>query len=133
MKKLGIDVDGVVADFVSGFYKLGNKMCGTGHVLPPTTWDFEDKFTKEQYKAIWAELRTTPNFWESLRPLPGTGKLKSLPKDVQPIFVTQRLTTAGKSPYAQTCAFLRNWFYISYPCVLVVENAADKVAICKSL
>lgn len=90
-------------------------------------------FTKAQYDEIWGELRATENFWQSLKPLPGTSGLRFLPKHIEPVFVTARLSTAGQSVHNQTCAWLRNWFYITFPFVIVVEQPSEKIPLCKNL
>lgn len=133
MKRLGIDVDGVVANFVEGFYKLGHELFDIQKSGPQATWDFEDVFTREQYNLLWEHLKAQKDWWQSLRPLPGTSKLRGLPSRVEPIFITSRVPTRGHSTHDQTCAWLRQHFYISYPSVIVVDRPAEKVALCKNL
>lgn len=135
MKHLGIDVDGVCADFSSKFVELANKRYGTNHsTLDQHNWEFEPWFTKAQVGHVWdQDIKPSPNFWQSLRPLPGTDKLKRLPKDVEPIFITSRIPTSGHSVQNQTAAWLRQNFYISYPYVIVVSDPKEKLPLIKNL
>lgn len=74
-----------------------------------------------------------PNFWLTLKPLPGTSGLAHLPKNVEPVFITARVPTAGMSPREQTCTWLRQNFYITFPFVLVVDNPTEKIPLMKNL
>ena len=132
IKKLGIDCDGVIFDFVGGFFKISNRLFGTNHDVQ-LQWDFDDKYTKEQVDRVWQEIRASKNWWTALRPLEGTGKLRDIPKGFEPVFITSRVPSVGHSVREQTCSALRNWFYITYPFVIVVDNPSEKIPLCKNL
>ena len=138
MKKLGIDLDGVVFDFVGAFYKIANPMFGTSHTGPQLTWDFEDEYSPEQVDKVWDEIRATKNFWMTLRPMAGTERLHSVAsansaEKAELFFITSRIPTKGMSPREQACWALRNHFGITYPTVIVVDHPPQKTAICKAL
>ena len=134
MKQLGIDCDGVVFDFSGRFVQIANELFKTKFsVLDQHDWNFKPWFTEEQVELAWGVIRNTKNFWQSLRTLPGTDRLHSLPKDVQPIFITSRVPTMGNTAHDQTCAAIRSNFYITHPLVLVVENPSAKIPLCKAL
>ena len=133
MKRLGIDCDGVVFDFVGAFYKIANPMFGTNHKGPQLTWDFEDKYSPAQVDQVWDAIRNTEDFWRSLRPMPGTGLLTKASKKVECFFITSRVPTAGRSVHDQSCSALRDWFYISYPTVIVVDKPSQKIPLVKAL
>lgn len=125
--------DGVCADFVRGFYEIANPLFGTSFQGPQRTWDFKDEFTPEQIDYIWGHIKGTRDFWQKLRPLEGVGGLRRLPKNVEPVFITSRVPTLGHSVHDQTCHWLRQNFYITYPLVIVVDDPREKVALCKNL
>jgi hypothetical protein len=134
MKKLGIDCDGVVFDFVGQFYKVANPMFGTSFSGPQLTWDFEDEFSPEQVDKVWDEIKRTKNFWMTLRPMPGTKYLQYLrDKSAELFFITSRMDTAGMGVREQSCWALRNWFGITYPTVIVVEKPGQKKSIAQAL
>lgn len=133
MKRLGVDCDGVVCDFVQAFYRTANPMFGTDFGGPQRTWDFEDEFSKEQVDAVWERIKRTRDFWQTLNPMPGVSGLRNLPKFVEPVFITSRIPTLGHSVHDQTAHWLRQNFYITYPMVIVVDSPAEKVPLCKNL
>jgi hypothetical protein len=140
LKRLGIDCDGVVFDFVGAFYKIANPMFGTNHSGPQLTWDFVDEYSPAQVDAVWTEIKNTKDFWQTLLPMPGTSSLRFANSlwdgrrlDVEPVFITSRVPTTGHSAREQTCAALRQWFFITFPNVIVVDNPAQKIPICKAL
>lgn len=134
-KKLGVDVDGVIADFSGKFLQLANKRFGTEFTaLDQHDWDFKPWFTKEQVDAVWElDIKPTENFWAKLMPLPGVGTLKSVGQQAELFFITSRVPTVGMSARGQTCAWLRNWFYLTFPTVIVVDSPSQKVSIAKAL
>ena len=83
--KIGFDVDGVLADFSSGYQEVLKKVSGRDLFLPGDAadapcWDW-DKFrgyTSKERLAAWNYIRTTPEFNLNLAPLEGAGTLKLL-------------------------------------------------------
>src|SRR5512146_2140191 len=71
-KKLGIDIDGVLANFVDGFNLLIGKRYAK--YLPkqtddyPTVWDWykAEGITDDQDKTLWGMVNDSPSFWRDL-------------------------------------------------------------------
>lgn len=131
MKRLGIDLDGVVADFVGGFFKISNPMFGTDH-HEQKSWDFE-QYTNEQVDLVWTEIKKTRNFWTTLSPEKGVDRLLYSKPDVELVFITSRIPTIGASPREQSCSWLSGHFGITYPFVIVVDNPSEKIPLVKNL
>ena len=60
MLRLGIDVDGVVADFRAAFRALAERELGSG--APPREADL----AKPQIDRLWRTVAATPNWWLDL-------------------------------------------------------------------
>lgn len=89
---IGIDVDGVLADFVKGFNRLlvevtGRDLLGKHYV--PTVWDWPTAagYTPEEIAATTEEVRYTKAFWLCLDPYRDVGN------------AVQRLLTSGHDVY----------------------------------
>lgn len=125
--RIGIDVDGVLADFAQTYLQLAHERFG--HSIDPADnpiWDFN--IPAEQASVLWEEIKQTKNFWCTLKPIapfPDTGHTL--------IFITSRVPTAGMSPEIQTAWWLGNVLDIPYPTVLVVNRWHDKERLVKHL
>src|SRR5712664_1120012 len=115
MKKLGIDVDGVIASFSARFVELANKRFDTSFTeLDQVDWDFKPWFTTAQVDEVWdRDIKPMKNFWMTLRPLPGTDGLLRASRRAELFFITSRVPTAGMTAREQTCKWLRENFYIT--------------------
>lgn len=138
MKKLGIDLDGVVAAFSDKFCELANKRFGTAYSpLSQTEWDFKPWFSKAQVDEVWKyDIDCAKDFWLDLRPLENTSSLKRVGqqgRDAELYFITSRTPTRGMSAREQTCWWLRSNFGITYPTVIVVDKASEKASIASAL
>lgn len=119
--KLGIDVDGVLADFATAYGRLLIDITGR-NLLPegwdiadnpnwPTTWYWEREagYTKDEENLVWKQgIYSTNTFWENLEPLPtavaSLERLLDLQKEGHDIyFLTHR---SGKRAKYQTETFL---------------------------
>jgi uncharacterized HAD superfamily protein len=133
VKKLGIDLDGVVARFTESFLFLANARFGTSATPEDQTdWSFEQFFTKAMIDQVWTEIKLTKNFWGTLKLEKGISRLY-YPLPAELIFVTSRIPTLGKSAQQQSAHWLRSWFPISHPYVIVVPEPSDKAPVCKAL
>jgi len=74
--KIGIDIDGVLADFNKSYKELIERESGL--TLPPLSDDYPDTWyyeraagvTREQEAKVWEEIKST-QFWGMLQPLNG--------------------------------------------------------------
>lgn len=132
--KLGIDVDGVLADFHSHHIPLIERI--TGIKLPPVSdtypdvWDYHiaGGVTKAQEKLIWAEIKST-QMWASLNPLPGAiealSRLNALRyTGVESYFITSR---SGRMAKFYTEMWL-NFHGMSSPTVLISSDKGPVVS-----
>src|SRR6267142_4898764 len=134
MKRLGIDVDGVVASFSGRFVQMANSIFGTNYSeMDQHDWNFQPWFTADQIDRVWQDINATKDFWQTLRPLEGTSRLRYRVPNREPVFITSRTPTAGHSTHDQTCHWLREHFSITHPFVIVVDNPSEKTPLVKSL
>src|SRR5712691_9573992 len=68
---IGVDCDGVLADFNTAFIALCKKV--TGRNLFPEgyeqhTWNYPEAlgYTSEEVSAVWASIKANPDFWAML-------------------------------------------------------------------
>lgn len=93
------DIDGVLADFLTGFTSLANEMFGcpvtSTHEQP--SWNGFPGITKEQSSAVWARIIHDSGFWYQLEPLVGEVTFKAIDCLRRPVyFVTARDGTNAK-------------------------------------
>lgn len=78
---IGMDIDGVLADFNTAYVDLVERHTGVRLELPPKTWDYA-KAAGVDDSAVWAEIAQGA-FWRDLPILPGAcdviARLNSLP------------------------------------------------------
>jgi hypothetical protein len=60
MLRLGIDVDGVIADFQSAFRTLAERELGIA------AKDVESELTKADVDRLWKVVADSPNWWVTL-------------------------------------------------------------------
>lgn len=100
-RHIGVDIDGVLADYVGAFCDLC--LVHTGKRIPriATTWDWhrqEGGITAAQDEAISLYIKENPMFWHSLEALPeaqeALSKLDTLAADHSIYFITKRPANA---------------------------------------
>jgi uncharacterized HAD superfamily protein len=133
-----VDIDGVLADFVDGFTRLGNEMFG----LPvkrnseQTDWDWTKSgwCTSEQEGQIWNRISISSTFWGGLLPLDNVAaedfeRIDELHKEVPLVFVTSRM---GETAWKQTVSWLEN-HGVREPLVAIATKGRPKWEICGGL
>lgn len=140
---LGIDIDGVLADFNQDYVKLINKM--TGIEFPALGEDYPDEwfYCKTAYrkagydeakvsatgKAVWGAISSSKSFWLDLKPYPGAIKFLqwiSLLKD-DIYFMTSR---PGATAKWQTEKWLKRNGFFGSPTVIITS---EKGMTCKAV
>ena len=75
--KLGLDLDGVLANFNEGFRRRLISANGRDMNIQPNPtgpyWDWPQYYgyTNDEVKATWDSIRTDPDFWQYLEAMPG--------------------------------------------------------------
>lgn len=123
MAKLGIDVDGVLADFCTGYNHLLQEQGSRPVVYNCWDWDKAAGFTSEERGNAWKVIKET-DFWFNLYPLPGAEadmeRLGGLAEDHDIYFITHR---QGKECKQQTEDWL---FRYGIACPTVLISTDDK-------
>jgi uncharacterized HAD superfamily protein len=94
---VGLDIDGVLADFVPAFLRVLAERVGNGPIDPQSVTDpnFTNHpfLTAEIVSRCVAEVSSDPLFWELLAPLPSPDQwraLDALSRDKRLLFITHR-------------------------------------------
>lgn len=112
--RYGMDLDGVVANFGRAVIKAANSLWPgkMAEDFVPDNWDYVGTLTKEEWKLVWAVIKTTPRFWLGLEATTGASELrvgstsKWGPNEDEIYFVTARTQTIGESPLVQSAIWL---------------------------
>jgi hypothetical protein len=135
MAKIGIDCDGVLANFIKAFADEAN------HIWPgrvpkgyvQTRWDDIAGLTSDEIDQVWKRARATENWWMKLDAY--SANVAALmtflyaTKGHDIYIVTSRVPTAGASVAFQTDVWLRAcgvFPHSNYLAVLPVEHWHDK-------
>ena len=111
---LGLDIDGVVADFLPPFLQSIEQKMGTGPIPPQSITDFnfkEHPYLKEEI--VWKcleDLSYSPSFWSSLTSLIKVEewqKLDELSHEKKLVFITHRYERETYSIHDISCHWLR--------------------------
>jgi uncharacterized HAD superfamily protein len=130
--KIGVDIDGVIADFTGGarrFFK--EKFGGPSDSVVQTGWGFDSLSTSEfqmpaDHEAVlWEHVDATPNWWCSLEPEKGTSSLAEVAANHDVYFITNRKSKHydnGMSVRQQTQYWLRSNFGIEFPTLIMIKD-----------
>jgi hypothetical protein len=130
--KIGFDMDGVLADFLSAFREVETQLFGPDTDLPAEQPEEEKERqerglfeTRQRRAAVWREIQGTEDFWATLNPL-GSGSIRrlyelSLAHRWEVFFITQRPVTAGETVQRQTQRWLVEQGF-DLPSVLVLSG-----------
>jgi uncharacterized HAD superfamily protein len=132
--RIGIDLDGVLADFTTSYWRLMAEIQGT---LPmpsdfvPGRWHWEQEagFTANTVTRAWETIGASEDFWKSLSVLPSAQgmDLVSLQEENDLYFITHR---RGKDVKYQSERWLQGEFFLEMPTVLI---AGDKGPLARGL
>lgn len=135
--RIGFDLDGVLADFLSAFREVEVRLFGAAAGIGPEEPEEEEERqerglleTRERHRAIWREIEGTEDFWATVKPL-GTDAVKrlhdlALAHRWEVFFITQRPATAGDTVQRQSQRWLRQHGF-ELPSVLVVSGSRSAV------
>jgi 5'(3')-deoxyribonucleotidase len=122
MLNLGIDLDDVLADFMSAYAAICYREFGKPKPdILPVDWEWSNfGLTKEQMDRGWEIVAQTRGFWEGLKIEDGVDRdrVHDLSTKHNLFFITARVPSAGRSVKDQSCNWLRHNFGIDNPIVL---------------
>lgn len=136
--KLGIDIDGVLADFSSSFIQRMIDVTGVDKFpsrpfdVPVWNWWFHYGYTEDEVKSTWDSVKSDGTFWANLNPYPdapqAVEELTKLWENLDEIyFITNRVGIKSK---LQTEAWLINFGTGLLPTVIV---SPEKGLCCRAL
>ena len=134
---IGFDMDGVLADFASAYHEIEARLVGP---IAPSPADNPEDATIELPAAgeirrrndvVWDEIRATPDFWTTLRPLDPAAVPRihemTLRHGWEVFFITQRPPTQGDTVQRQTQRWLVEQGF-DLPSVLVIPGSRGAAA-----
>jgi hypothetical protein len=128
--RLGIDVDGVLADFRSAFRQASKSSLGhaIGDQADPKS---SESLGEKDVARVWEHIGRTSNWWMTLRPYEPdqVERLYRVTRDAgwEVFFLTNRPASAGDTVQFQTQWWIeRHGFYL--PSVLTVPGSRGEVA-----
>lgn len=112
---LGLDIDGVVADFLSPFLSLVEKRTGNGPIPAETITDFNFKdhpiLSEKIVEECMVKVSYDPEFWQGLSPLLSPmewRELDKLSRRNRLVFITHRYERETYDINEVTCNWLKS-------------------------
>lgn len=130
---VGMDIDGVVADFLSPFLRVAEKKIGNGPMLAESITDFNFKdhpvLSAATVEECMVDVSYDPVFWETLTPLLSAEewrKLEKLSGESRLVFLTHRYERETYDIRQVTCDWLRR-HGIRNPAVYFTQESKAKL------
>ena len=129
-KTIFFDVDGVLADFVTGFTSLANQLFGTPiiGVIEMERFDhWRDFLDQKQCDIVWEKVFNSYDFWVNLNHLLSKKEVEALSylaHENNIYFVTDRRSDV-MNPAVATSYWLQKKFNINHAQVIATKNKAD--------
>lgn len=129
-RNIGVDVDGVLSDFITAARTLLKEMYGKpDDALVQTTWAFESLgITAEEEKEMWKRIDSIPNWWMGHYAMLDTNLIVKLAAKHRVVFITNRKDGAGLPIEIQTSHWLVNLLDLAYPMVIISGNKGPVAA-----
>ena len=151
--RIGFDLDGVLADFSAAFHEVEARLFGPGVSLSEGQPEQEEQkqknledadhaedaktaqggahLARRRRDAIWREIRSTANFWQTLKPVDPRAVARlhelMLRHKWEVFFITQRPKTEGDTVQRQTQHWLVEQGF-DLPSVLVLGGSRGAAA-----
>jgi hypothetical protein len=128
--RIGLDIDGVLADFRSAFHRTAQR-CLRREVEDPEDAKSAQSLEQKDIRRVWEHVAKTPNWWLELEPYEPEqiARLYGLTRSAgwEMFFLTNRPASAGDTVQYQTQWWLeRQGFYL--PSVLTVPGSRGEIA-----
>jgi uncharacterized HAD superfamily protein len=125
---VGVDIDGVVADFNKEFLRISRKLLGKPEKgFKVTNFHYHKcGWTEAEANRVIKWMRHTPDFWTTLEPLDKISKLRKYENKLNLFYITARFSTDGLPTNYQTEQWLRERLGLSEPYAIVSEKKGDE-------
>lgn len=128
MSVIGIDLDDVLADFMTVYMDAARKRYNRPPAgSMPIDWEWSNVLpSKEEQAKVWEDVQSKHNFWLTLPVEDGASRemLQALDAKHSVYFPTARVESVGMSARKQSAAWLTMKFGIAYPAVIVAYEKA---------
>lgn len=123
-RRIGLDIDGVLANFLQGFIDRASQL-GVEQHFPRNWWEWTTHYHGDQtvFDYVWATVTDDPAFWSKLEPLVRPSKI---------VFPVAAYVTARPCPADISLAWLVAHGFPEAP-VRTVPYGSSKVADLKAL